>query len=495
MKKAVRQAFRDDCVAYLETLSIASLRSYGRQVGVERPTEKQKNELIAEIVSVLLGEKEPVGRATRGAPVKDDFVDPKISSTVNRLLLIYEPADTLQECEERKSRFNATWEDRKKEIGAWKIEVNEYHGDETLFTGHLKTYDGVACLLALNFDLSKPKAVISVEQIRRYDLRDGDVITCRVFVKNSVAYASEILTINGWSVGELTRLKYDDAAVALPYEKICFFDGQTSSLEGKYLDWLLPMGKGQRSLVVGAPKTGKTRFVLNSVKELLHNKPDMDVFVLLIDQAPEVVCEYQKVVDKNKLVATTYTDDDSKHVLAAEFLLGRAQRFAECGRDVLLVFDGLNALAKAYDQTDLCDGGKCLSCGIGSKTLHYVKKYFASAKCLEKKGSFSIMATAAMGTGTPVDDAITAELRSVANHQVVLDNHLALRRIYPAIDIETSQSAYASALFTAEENETEFLFRNRIRPFVAQDFLHTALCSAKSEKEFVQLLQSAFKKL
>lgn len=494
MNEAVKQGFKDACAKCLDAYALMSLRSYAREIGVDKPTKKQKGELIAEIVSVLAGEKEPVQRTTRGAPVKDDFVDPQITAAINKLQFIYEPADTLAECEERKSRLNATWEDRKREFSAaMSFGVQDsVQSKEKIYAGQLKTHDGLACLLPLSFELSKGKIIVSVEQIRRYDLREGDMVDCRIMVKNSVIYAADIIAVNGVEAGALSRVKYDEATVCLPENKICFFSER--SAEGKYLDWLMPIGKGQRSLVVGAPKTGKTRFILNAVKELKKTSPDLELLIVLIEQSPEILCEFQRFIDKNHLVATTYMDSANKHVLAAEFLLARAKRLAECGKDVLLVVDGVNALAKAYDETDVNEG-KTLPCGLSAATLHYVKKYFASAKCLEKKGSLTIMAAVAEKTGVPADEAIVAELAGVANQTTALETALALRRLYPAVDFVRSHSDYANSLLTEREKATEMLYRNRLHYRVSADFLPGVLTMAKNYQEFEKFIQDSISKI
>ncbi len=491
MKDGVKQAFKDACTEYLATRDLNNLRAYGREIGVSRPTDKQKRDLIAEIVGVLAGEIPPIERAKRGAPVKDDSVDLKIVETI-RLL---------------KEKFavvggdDSSKREEKLDLGllakafAWKsgeavLYVAEEDKERT-YTGQVKTYEGVACLLPLSFDLSKGKIVLPVELIRKYDLRDGDVIECHVDGRNSVVYVREVLTVNGAISGALSRVKYEEAAVSLPAEKIAFFDGEVTSVEGKCLDWLLPVGKGQRSLIVGAPKTGKTRFLLDALKSL--KKEGLETLVLLVDQAPEVVYEYQKFLSKNQLVATSYEDDAQKHLLAAEFLLARAKRLAESGKDVLLAVDGLNALATAYDEQD--ETGKLLPCGLTAATLHYVKKYFASAKRLEKKGSLTMMATLSVGTGAPADEGLETTLVPVANHTVALDNGLAMKRVYPALDFVKCRTEYLSAMLSAWNAGAESLYRTKIQALAPPDFLVGALTAARTYDDFYSLIDKAAKKL
>jgi len=496
MNEEVRQAFKNECVKYLDTFALMNLRPYAREIGVDKPTKKQKDELIAEIVAVLLGEKPPVARATRGAPVKDDFVDPKIVEEIARLQLIYEPSDTLEECEERRIKLLPTLRERLREIQNNPVKIT-VHDDvplkEKVFVGQMFTCDGIACLIPLHFKLGESKIIVSVEQIRRYDLRDGDIVECKIYVKNSTACTAEILKVNYVDADALSRVKFDEASVGLPVEKIKYTAMQ-QTIEGKYVDWLVPMGKGQRSLIIGAPKTGKTHFVQRLVKSLPKVEKDSEVLVLLIDQAPEIVAEYQKVIDSTRLIATTYSDEPEKHVQAAEFLLARAKRLVECGTDVLLVVDGLNALAKAYDETDV-SGGKVLPCGLGHSALRYVKKYLASAKRLEKKGSLTIVATLSEKTGAPIDEVLKQELASVANHTIVLSEELSARRIYPSVDFEKSRSDYGASIFTEEERKIELAYRNKVHPYVAPDVVLGALAMSKTHGEFVSCMKNIMEKI
>jgi transcription termination factor Rho len=184
--------------------------------------------------------------------------------------------------------------------------------------------------------------------------------------------------------------------------------------------------------------------------------------VLLVGQSPELIADYQRFMLKGDLVATTYEDEAERHVFAAEFLFKRAKRMAEMGWEVVLVVDSLTQVAKAYNETDFSLGGKVLPCGLESKTMHYIKKYFGAGRCFNGFGSLTIIGGVSFGTGDAADDALYSELSSVANAEIRLSEDLARRRVFPAVDVGQSYSECAESLFAPQEHEAEMAFRKRI---------------------------------
>jgi transcription termination factor Rho len=238
------------------------------------------------------------------------------------------------------------------------------------------------------------------------------------------------------------------------------FDAESSeSYASKLFNYLMPIGFGQRCLIAGAPKTGKSTFLRDTARLLCSSGTKAEIFVLLVDQAPELISSYRQFMKAENLVATSYEDDPETHVFAAEFLLKRAKRFAELGRDVILIVDSLTQIAKAYNETDFCIGGKVLPCGLENKTLHYIKKYFGSSRNFVKDGSLSIIATTAMETGDVADDFLQGELSSVANVRIALSDKLARQRIFPAIDIFKSGTRKEELLLNENELSTAYKLR------------------------------------
>jgi transcription termination factor Rho len=186
---------------------------------------------------------------------------------------------------------------------------------------------------------------------------------------------------------------------------------------------------------------------------------------------------------EGNLVATSYEDDPENHVFVAEFLLKRAKRFAEMGRDVILIVDSLTQIAKAYNETEFCLGGKTLPCGIESKTLHYIKKFFGSSRNFARMGSLSIIATAAMETGDLADDFLRNELFSVANAKIALSDKLARQRVFPAIDFGACVNE-GETLTTDEEKEGEKCFYTKVLPRLGDIEAHSLLGSSANFAEF-----------
>jgi transcription termination factor Rho len=220
----------------------------------------------------------------------------------------------------------------------------------------------------------------------------------------------------------------------------------------KAIVWILPLLKGQRACIRSLPKAGKTHLIYDLAMGA-HGQKDLRSFVLLLDQTPETVSRFRKLLPYTELIYTTYETDCDKQVYAAEFLLKRAKRYVESGYDVLLIVDSLNALARAYNETNESVGGKVLAGGLESKTVHYLKKYFGTSRCLEDGGSLTMLCALAEDTGNPADDIIASEVLSLSNYEIALNEKLAQRRVYPSIDYKKSRSDFEINQDKQKENK------------------------------------------
>ncbi|MBQ8659132.1 MAG: hypothetical protein IJ506_08345 [Clostridia bacterium] len=457
MKNFAINEFRFAVKEYLNSVRILELRSYGRFIGVQNPTEKKKGELLDDILSILIGEAYPVEPSKRGAPVKNDFVDPNIIDKIEELKKTYLP-DGIREEE---SFF--TFEPKEKSM----LVVNDPNGtslenlkNKEIYSGQIATVDGVSRLVPLNGELDYRKIVVSVELIRKNDLREGDIVTCYADSRPPCLYATEILSRNGYASDSRPRKKFDETAVAYPSDKLRFILETDDSIASKYFEWLLPIGKGRRGLLLSPPKAGKTFLLKRLVESAQTANPNLTVYALLLDQAPETVGEFRKILPADHILYTTYEDLAEKHIFTADFLLNRAKRQAEDEKDVLIVVDSLTALMRAYNETDLSSGGKTYACGLESKTLHYIKKYLGSARNFEKGGSLTILGAVSVQTGNPADDFAAAELLSVANLRISLSGELAAKRIFPSFDFLSSNTEQPERLLSDAERECEYLLRN-----------------------------------
>lgn len=478
--------FRCACVQYLSTISLMSLRSYGRHVGVAAPTEKKKLELIDEIVGILTGELQPVARATKGAPVKDDFVDPKIELKIAQLRREYltEPEPNpigMFTSEERESFlvFNDSAFAENEEDGIC----------SSIFRGQLESFKNVPCLLPLDGDLQKPKLVIRVEDIHAKGLCEGDVVACYAEQYNDYLLVSKINTINGLVVGTGSRFKFEEEPLLSPNVKLPIANNKNPTAEEKYLDWLLPIGIGQRCLVSSSPKTGKSNFLFNLMKSISRETSKYEVFALLIDQSPELIARYRNAMPSENVIATTYDADADMHVFMAEFMLKRMKRFAEVGRNVILIVDSLSKIAHAYNDTEFSMGGKCLPCGLETKTLHYIKKFLATARSFGEKGSLTMIASVSFGTGDEADDILYSELSAVAGGEIRLCEGLAVKRLFPAIDLLRSHFEGGDALMDQQRLTCDRLLRQKVLPKMEADEVHRLILSCDSLDELCERLE------
>jgi transcription termination factor Rho len=221
--------------------------------------------------------------------------------------------------------------------------------------------------------------------------------------------------------------------------------------------------------------------------------PAAEVMLLLVDQSYEMLSEFHRAFGDLNFLYTTYEDDVDRQVFVADYILKRAKRYAESGKDVVLFVDSLTALAHAFNDTEASMGGKTLPCGLEVKTIHYLKKYFGAARSLEKGGSITIIGALVVDTGDPMDDVLARELFEIATLELVLNSQLATKRIYPAIDFEKSRGKYNTKIKTSEEEECEFLFKNNVLPKLGDIGVIELLSETKTKENFMQTVKTLSK--
>lgn len=473
------EKFKFECKRYLHTLGIGELRAYGRHIGVERPTTKNKDELIDSIVGVLSGEIPAVPCSKLGAPVLNNHINPEIPEVINRYHVLYvnnwhvTPASPdLKPVDERIKEFRASGQGllRVQSSASSKREAM----DGKVYRGQVETLNSVTLLLPLDCIEEGRKIVFPMEILQEYDVKEGDVVDCHVEVGESCNIARDVLAINGIPVERFRRNSFQNSDVCFPSQRIPM---KPVAEFTKFLQWIMPIGKGQRAMVSAAPKAGKTH-LLQELAQAVKDNDKLEVIALLVDQSPETVTAYRKVVNKDNLLFTTYDHDPDRQVFVAEYALKRAKSFVESGQDVLLILDSFNAFARAYNDTDLSSGGKMLACGLESKTVQYLKKYFGAARCIENGGSLTIVGAITAGTGNPADEYLAAELSALSNWTLYLDEKLAYKRIYPALNMEKSYANANVALLSNEERASAVMFYER---YAVQKDVEGALQLLRSE--------------
>lgn len=485
------KGFENAAKIYLYTVSLEKLRSYGRSIGVASATAKKKNDLIDEIIGILSGKIAPIEISKRGAPVKNDNVDQRVEGEMKRLKELYLSEENFsysfdfeteyQKMLDRKTTLTVGSPIEKKEV--------QIDGRNVLFQGQLQTLNGVSMLLPLNCIESEERIIMPVIFIKMHDLREGDEIACYAAQNEEYLIATVVLTVNGIPLKDLHRGKFDEMNVRLPKTRFKTYDGEFfPTMMGKYTDWLIRITEGQRGLVVSSPKSGKTTVLAELLQPLAALNENLCVLCLLVDSSPEMVSKFRMLAGNGRLVYSTYEDEPERQVFVADFILNRAKRYAESGRQVVLVVDSFNALARAYNDTELSSGGKMLSCGLESKTVHYLKKYFGAARCLEKGGSLTILGAVNTNTGNPADDVIGAELCALANLELRLSDALAYKRVFPALDLRDVRTADGTVVKTEQEKELDKFLYERFMPANSAEILLECVAQARTKEEFLQAI-------
>lgn len=463
--------------AFLDSLGIAALRAYGRSVGVSRATAKRKNEIIADIIAIFCGELEPIERSRRGAPIRDDTFDPQIAETMNALryahLLHVDsalPLDTKNDTLD----WGVALKEAKKNSAVLEWGDSSAGEDENkLRFGQLETFNNVSVVLPLDCMSSQENILIAAEFIINFNLREGDVIAYYARKSHEAYVVTRILQINGLDVEKFSRRCFNELEVAYPSKPIQIYDKtQFNGIEHKFTQWFTPFGKGMRGLVISSPKAGKTQYLLSLTQAIKTLNPKIETYVLLVDQAPETVGAFRKIAGKDNLLYTTYEDEPDRQIFVANFLMKRAKAQVESGKDVVVIIDSFNALARAYNDTEESVGGKLLANGLESKTIHYIKKYLGAARQTVGSGSLTILGSVSIGTGNPVDEAIKAELSSVANLEICLSEELSFKRIFPALDVKLIHSKQDENLRSALSVKVEEELRKQaLSVYGAEGFL------------------------
>lgn len=502
ISEKTRRAFKAEAENYLGSKSLGALRNYGRKIGVYAPTKQNKGELIEQIVEILAGEREPVPQSKLGAPILDDTVDPRIVQEMSRLSMLHfsgsaEEAET--KAEELKEdgfdteRYNA-FRKAYKELQENKVELRlsdpdaeEFEGEvRKVHVGQLRILDNVPRLFQLDCPAIGEQIAVSNEFVRHYELHEGDVISCYARKSNNIYVATTILEVNGTKAEDFYRNRFDECDACYPYKRIKTCDsGKFTSVTNKFFEWLSPIGKGQRGLVISVPKAGKTCLLQQLAESIAYLNEDVTVLALLVDQSPEAVGAFRKLLPRENILYTTYEEDATRQMFVAEFALQRAKAFAECGKDVVLLVDSFNALARSYNETNDSPQGKTLACGLESATVHYLKKYFGTARCLEKSGSLTVIGGVAIGTGNPADDVIASELSPLANLEIRLNQELAYRRVFPALDISKVRMSQNEELQGLDGERLVSLLRNEILPKRGVEYVHQMLQEADSYAAFI----------
>ncbi|MFP4978880.1 transcription termination factor Rho [Paenibacillus sp. CN-4] len=347
--------------------------------------------------------------------------------------------------------------------------------------------EGYGFLRPINYLPSAEDIYISASQIRKFDLRTGDLVSgkCRTPKENERYFGLlQVNAVNGENPATAAeRLHFPALTPLYPQDKLTLETSPTH-LSTRIMDLLAPVGLGQRGLIVAPPKAGKTLLLKEIANSISANNPEIELFVLLIDERPEEVTDMQRSV-KGEVVASTFDELPENHIKVAELVLQRALRLVEHKKDVVILLDSITRLARAYNLV-VPPSGRTLSGGIDPAAFHRPKRFFGSARNVEEGGSLTILATALIDTGSRMDDIIYEEFKGTGNMELHLDRKLAERRIFPAIDIRRSGTRREEVLLTKEELDTIWSIRKNMNE--SYDFVEGFLKKLRNSKTNAEFL-------
>ena len=337
---------------------------------------------------------------------------------------------------------------------------------------------------------------VSLSQVRRFALRKGDTVAGKVRQpKDNEKYPAllQIDTVNGVDPETAkARPVFEKLTPLFPHDRFRLETGPTD-VTGRIIDMVAPVGKGQRGMVVSPPKAGKTTVLKNIANGIIHSSPETHVIILLVDERPEEVTDWQRTVTPAEVVYSTFDKPPDQHIQVTELVLERAKRLAEMGKDVAIILDSITRLARAYNLAAPASG-KILSGGIDSTALYPPRRFFGAARNIEEGGSLTIIASALVETGSRMDEGIFEEFKGTGNMELRLDRQLAEKRLFPAINVEASGTRKEELLMPTEELALVWRLRrvlHALEPGAALELLTDKIRATKSNEQFLKEIAKA----
>lgn len=471
-----------------DVLSLADLRVKARELGIKSVTKFKKSELeklVAEAEKAA-GEKK---RAKKKTAVKAEVpAEPQVTEQAQA-----DRREKKQKGAQQTEKTEAEKTQKNREESAPKTEKNNEKNNTVEVTGVLDIHqEGFGFLRGENYLTTPNDVYVSPTQIRRFGLKTGDYICGLSRLANDGEKFNALIyvkTINGDGIDKtFKRRQFETLTPIYPDERLRLEVGG-DDYSVRLIDLVAPIGKGQRGMIVAAPKTGKTTLLKSIANSISRNNPEINLIVLLIDERPEEVTDMKRSID-GEVIYSTFDELPEHHIKVAEMVLERAMRLVEHGRDVVVLLDSITRLARAYNLT-IPSTGRLLSGGIDPGALHKPKKFFGAARNIENGGSLTILATALVETGSRMDDVIFEEFKGTGNMEIHLDRKLSEKRIFPAIDIYKSGTRKDELLLTPRERDAALAIRRSLtsNPQDVTESIINSIVRTKSNEEFIQKLK------
>ena len=344
-----------------------------------------------------------------------------------------------------------------------------------------------------NFLSSELDVYVSPSQIRKFNLKTGDKISGITRPAKSGEKFRALLyvqKVNGDSPETAAaRPNFENLTPIHPTERLTL-ESSSSDLSVRLIDFIAPIGKGQRGLIIAPHKAGKTILLQKIAKSISTNYPSVEIIVLLIDERPEEVTDMRRSIDAD-VIYSTFDELPNHHIKVAEMVLNRAQRLVEQKKDVVILLDSITRLARAYNLT-IPATGRTLSGGLDPAALHKPKRFFGAARNIEEGGSLTVLATALVETGSRMDDVIFEEFKGTGNMDLYLDRKLSEKRIFPAVDIKKSGTRREELLLNQKEMETIWNIRRAMSnssTYEVTEAIINQLMATKNNNEFVDMMR------
>lgn len=356
--------------------------------------------------------------------------------------------------------------------------------------------DGYGFIRCENYLPGEHDVYVSPSQIRKFNLKTGDIIAGNTRIKTSQEKFSALLyvtSVNGYhpSVAQ-KRKNFGDLTPIFPNERIRL-EYPGCSVAMRIVDLISPIGKGQRGMIVSQPKAGKTTLLKEIAKSVKKSNPDMHLIILLIDERPEEVTDIKEAIEGNnvEVIYSTFDELPENHKRVSEMVIERAKRLVEHQKDVMILIDSITRLTRAYNLT-VPPSGRTLSGGLDPAALHMPKRFFGAARNMREGGSLTILATALVDTGSKMDDVVFEEFKGTGNMELVLDRKLSEKRVFPAIDIVKSGTRREDLLLSSEELEAVEIMRkayNGMRSDEAVENILNMFARTKNNAEYINTVK------
>ena len=465
-------------------MTLATLKEIAKEKGIKNISKLKKSELIEELVKITPNKIEKNG------VILTEKIAPK-NRNIEASIHIDENVNNEAYASDSRDRYNVTEEEKEEKKERLKVMINESNSSKGVL--EIQENNSFGFLRCNNYLTGENDIYVSPSQIRRFNLRTGDEVEGKVReAKDGEKFKALLFVekVNGESPDKaIGRKNFENLTPIYPNERLHLETDNGRDLSSRLMDFMCPIGKGQRGIIVAPPKAGKTTLLKRIAQNISKNYPDIKLIVLLIDERPEEVTDMKRSI-KGDVIYSTFDEEPQNHAKVSQMVLERAKRMVEQGKDVVILMDSITRLSRAYNLT-ITPTGRTLSGGLDPGALLMPKKFFGAARNIEEGGSLTILATALVETGSRMDDMIFEEFKGTGNMEVHLDRRLQERRIFPAIDIYKSGTRKEDLLLSDEEKEVAFAIRkNMNRDGNIENITETLinmLSKTKNNKEFMEL--------